>query len=153
MKISAGVTAPKKRAPAKGRGPMENALSAALSRRNLLRHAGAAGLATFASPSWAQSVVNLPLPGGPDERQITTAFPQKGRMILQRTRAPLLETPFEVFDKGVFTPNDEFFVRWHWSDIPTSIDVDSFRLNVHGHVERPLSLTLRDIQALPQMQP
>ena len=25
-------------------------------------------------------------------------------MILQRTRPPLLETPFEVFDKGVFTP-------------------------------------------------
>src|SRR5271169_3735005 len=107
---------------------MENALSAALSRRNLLCHAGAAGLATITSPSWAQSVVNLPLPGGPDERQITTAFPQKGRMILQRTRPPLLETPFEVFDKGVFTPNDEFFVRWHWSVIPTSIDVDTFRL-------------------------
>jgi DMSO/TMAO reductase YedYZ molybdopterin-dependent catalytic subunit len=87
-----------------------------------------------------------------DERQITTSFPQKGTMILQRTRAPLLETPFEVFDKGVFTPNDEFFVRWHWSVIPTSIDVDTFRLNVHGHVERPLSLTLRDIQALPQIE-
>ena len=131
---------------------MENAISAALSRRNLLRQAGIAGLAAFASPSWAQPLVNLPLPGGPDERQITTAFPQKGRMILQRTRAPLLETPFEVFDKGVFTPNDEFFVRWHWSVIPTNIDVDTFRLNVHGHVERPLSLTLRDIQALPQIE-
>jgi DMSO/TMAO reductase YedYZ molybdopterin-dependent catalytic subunit len=131
---------------------MGNAISAALSRRNLLRQAGIAGLATFAGPSWAQSVVNLPLPGGPDERQITTAFPQKGRMVLQRTRAPLLETPFEVFDKGVFTPNDQFFVRWHWSVIPTSIDVDTFRVNVHGHVEHPLSLTLRDLQALPQIE-
>jgi DMSO/TMAO reductase YedYZ molybdopterin-dependent catalytic subunit len=131
---------------------MENANSAALSRRRLLRHAGIAGLATFATPSWAQSVVNLPLPGGPDERQITTSFPQKGRMVLQRTRAPLLETPFEVFDKGVFTPNDEFFVRWHWSVIPTSIDADTFRLNVRGHVERPLSLTLREIQTLPQIE-
>jgi hypothetical protein len=26
---------------------------------------------------------------------------------------PALETPFEVFDKGVFTPNDQFYVRWH----------------------------------------
>jgi DMSO/TMAO reductase YedYZ molybdopterin-dependent catalytic subunit len=129
-----------------------NAISAASSRRNFLRQAGVVGLATFAGPSWAQSVVNLPLPGGPDERQITTAFPQKGSMILQRTRAPLLETPFEVFDKGVFTPNDQFFVRWHWSVIPTSIDVGAFRLNVHGHVERPLSLTLRDLQGLPQIE-
>ena len=39
-------------------------------------------------------------------------------MILQRTRPPLLETPFEVFDRGVFTPNDQFFVRWHWAVIP-----------------------------------
>jgi hypothetical protein len=29
-------------------------------------------------------------------------------MILQRTRPPLLESPFDVFDKGVFTPNDQF---------------------------------------------
>src|SRR6202167_5450202 len=141
-----------KRAPAKGRGPMENALLAALSRRNLLRQAGVAGLATFTSSSWAQSVVNLPLPGGVDERQITTSFPQKGRMILERTRPPLLETPFEVFDKGVFTPNDEFFVRWHWAVIPTSVDVREFRLNVHGHVDRPLSLTLKEVLALPHVE-
>ena len=43
------------------------------------------------------------MPGGPRERALTTAFPQKGTMILQRTRPPLLETPFEVFDRGVFT--------------------------------------------------
>jgi DMSO/TMAO reductase YedYZ molybdopterin-dependent catalytic subunit len=128
---------------------MENAIRARMSRRNLLRQAGIAGLATFAAPAWAQTTVKLPLPGGADERQITTAFPQKGSMILQRTRPPLLETPFEVFDKGVFTPNDQFFVRWHWAVIPTSVDVSKFRLNVHGHVNKPLSLTLQDVLAMP----
>ena len=44
-------------------------------------------------------------------------------MILQRTRPPLLETPFEVFDKRVFTPADQFYVRWHWAVIPTDIDI------------------------------
>jgi DMSO/TMAO reductase YedYZ molybdopterin-dependent catalytic subunit len=73
-------------------------------------------------------------------------------MVLQRTRPPLLETPFEVFDKGVFTPNDQFFVRWHWAVIPTSVDADKFRLNVHGHVERPLSLTLKEVLALPRIE-
>ena len=107
-----------------------------VTRRHLLRQAGvAAGLATLASPAWAETMASLPLPGGPGERPITTAFPQKGAMILQRTRPPLLETPFEVFDQGVFTPNDRFFVRWHWAVIPTEVDVDKFRLAVRGHVE------------------
>ncbi len=53
-------------------------------------------------------------------------------MILQRTRPPLLETPFEVFDRGVFTPNDQFFVRWHWAVIPQQIDVTTFRLVIES---------------------
>jgi len=108
--------------------------------------------------AWAQSpatpvTVDLPLPGGPDKRAITRAFPQKGPMILQRTRPPLLETPFEVFDRGVFTPNDAFYVRWHWAVIPTEIDVDAFRLSVRGHVDRELSLSLKEIvDGLPRVE-
>ena len=122
------------------------------SRRSVLQQAGIAGLATIAAPAWAAKTVDLPFPGGVGERPVTTVFPQKGAMILQRTRPPLLETPFEVFDQGVFTPNDRFFVRWHWSVIPPKVDVAAFRLKVHGHVERPLSLTLKEVQALPQFE-
>ncbi|MEQ4597716.1 MAG: oxidase, partial [Methylobacteriaceae bacterium] len=76
---------------------------------------GGLGLGSLgaALPAWAAGSVKLPLPGGPDERALTTAFPGKGEMILQRTHPPLLETPFSVFDEGVFTPNDRFYVRWH----------------------------------------
>jgi DMSO/TMAO reductase YedYZ molybdopterin-dependent catalytic subunit len=94
----------------------------------------------------------VPLPGGPDERQITTAFPEKGALILQRTRPPLLETPLDVFDQSVFTPNDRFFVRWHWALIPTDIDVTKFRLAVRGHVNQSLALSLDDIMALPRVE-
>jgi hypothetical protein len=66
-------------------------------------------------------------------------------MILQRTGPPLLETPFEVFDQGVFTPNDRFYVRWHLPNIPTTIEPADFQLKVHGHVRQPLSLTLHDL--------
>jgi DMSO/TMAO reductase YedYZ molybdopterin-dependent catalytic subunit len=122
-----------------------------LNRRRML-----GGLAAFAAatPSLAHAAdtVSLSLPGGPDQRQITTAFPEKGRMILQRTRPPLLETPFEVFDKGVFTPNDLFFVRWHWAVIPTGVDVDSFRLTVRGQVNETLALTLADLLAMPRFE-
>jgi DMSO/TMAO reductase YedYZ molybdopterin-dependent catalytic subunit len=123
-----------------------------VTRRRLLTAASAVGIA-LSRPAWAQKVTELPLSGGFGERQITTAFPQKGAMILQRTRPPLLETPFEVFDKGVFTPNDQFYVRWHWALIPTEIDIDKFRLTVRGHVNKTLSLSLTDIlQGLPSVQ-
>jgi DMSO/TMAO reductase YedYZ molybdopterin-dependent catalytic subunit len=73
-------------------------------------------------------------------------------MILQRARPPLLETPFEVFDLGCFTPNDQFYVRWHWAQIPTEVNADTFRLVVRGNVNEQLSLSLKDIAALPQFE-
>ncbi len=121
-------------------------------RRQLLRTFGVVGAAMTCRPSWAEGLTSLPLPGGPDERTLTSGFPQKGEMILQRTRPPLLETPFEVFDDGVLTPNDRFFVRWHWALIPTDINVDSFRLTVHGHVSAPLSLSVQDVLSLPRVE-
>jgi DMSO/TMAO reductase YedYZ molybdopterin-dependent catalytic subunit len=130
-------------------GPLRHVMT----RRRLLGAAGTGGLALLSAPAWAQAVIDLPLPGGPGARPITTAFPQKGPMILQRTRPPLLETPFEVFDRGVFTPTDQFYVRWHWSVIPAAIDVDKFRLAVRGHVNKMLSLSLMDIvNGLPRVE-
>jgi DMSO/TMAO reductase YedYZ molybdopterin-dependent catalytic subunit len=123
-----------------------------VTRRRLLGAAGVGALA-LSQPGWAQTMTDLPLPGGPGTRPITTAFQQKGRMILQRTSPPLLETPFEVFDKGVFTPNDQFYVRWHWSVIPTDIDIGKFNLAVRGHVNQTLSLSLNDlVHGLPSVQ-
>src|SRR4030081_711868 len=124
-----------------------------LGRRQFLGGAGAAPLALTSAPALADTVVKLLLPGGPDERPMTTAFPQKGALILQRTRPPLLETAFKVFDRGVFTPNDQFYVRWHWAVIPTDIDIGKFNLTVRGHVNQTLSLSLNDIlKGLPSVE-
>jgi DMSO/TMAO reductase YedYZ molybdopterin-dependent catalytic subunit len=121
-------------------------------RRHFLLMTAMLGGAGATLPAWADSSVNLDLPGGPDRRDVTTAFPEKGSMILQRSRPPLLETPFEVFDRGVFTPNDQFFVRWHWAVIPQQIDVAIFNLGVHGHVDNALSLSMADILAMPRVE-
>src|SRR5215813_15586135 len=102
--------------------------------------------------AWADGFVDLDLPGGPNRRELATAFPQKGEMILQRTRPPLLETPWDVYDRGVFTPNDRFFVRWHWAVIPQAVDVTAFRLVVRGHVDQVLSLSLADLLKLPRVE-
>jgi DMSO/TMAO reductase YedYZ molybdopterin-dependent catalytic subunit len=83
-------------------------------------------------------------------RPTTSAFPQKGEMILQRSSPPLLETPISVFDAHDFTPNDRFFVRWHYP-FPTSIDPARHRLRITGHVGKPLSLSLADLARLPRV--
>ena len=122
-------------------------------RRMFLGQVGLASLALAASPAWAEATVKLPLASEPRERPITNEFPQKRNVILQRARPPLLETPLEVFDRGVLTPNDQFYVRWHWAMIPDSVDAGTFRLAVRGHVNTDLSLSLNDIiHGLPQVE-
>jgi DMSO/TMAO reductase YedYZ molybdopterin-dependent catalytic subunit len=136
--------------------PMRAALLRTRSRRSVLRQLGLAGVSVFASsalaPALAEDSVTLPLPSDPRARPMTRDFPQKGSMILQRTRPPLLETPMEVFDRGVFTPNDQFYVRWHWAVIPNSVDVNTFRLAVRGHVNQALTLSIDDLLKMPRVQ-
>ena len=129
-------------------------LSSDPTRRRLLAQAGAITAAIAVPSGFARGapITTLPLLGGPDERELTRAFPQKGEMVLQRTRPPLLETPFEVFDGGVFTPNDRFYVRWHLAGVPETVDVSTFRLAVDGHVEKELSLSLADILQMPRFE-
>ncbi len=117
-----------------------------LSRRGFLGHVGGAGLlGMLSTPPWTALAATLELPVGNGRRDLVTDFPQKGAMILQRTRPPLLETPFEVFDQGVFTPNDRFYVRWHLANIPTAVDPATFRLDIRGHVGQPIQLTLDEL--------
>lgn len=122
--------------------------SISLSRRNFIAGAGSLGFAgllgTTSGTAGAAALIDLPFANG--SRRLVTSFPQKGTMILQRTRPPLLETPFEVFDQGVFTPNDRFYVRWHLANIPTSIDPTLWRLKVHGRVQESLALSLHDLR-------
>jgi hypothetical protein len=62
-------------------------------------------------------------------------------MILQRSSPPWLETSAEVFDKGVFTPNDQHYVSWHWVDFPSDIDVDADVMGDFSAFEWPSDLT------------
>ncbi|GAB6849800.1 molybdopterin-dependent oxidoreductase [Paraburkholderia kururiensis] len=118
-----------------------------LHRRRLLSGLGALGAAAFMTPMLARGAqsgaIELPFENG--NRPLTSDLPQKSGVILQRTRPPLLETPFDVFDQGVFTPNDRFYVRWHLASIPTSIDPATYRVAVHGAVKRTLNLSLDDL--------
>ena len=114
------------------------------------RHFLAAAAAGVAVPALARSV-DLRLPGGPSVRPLSDAFPSKRALILQRTTPPLLETPMAAFDNGIFTPNDRFYVRWHWP-FPTEVDPVKHRLSVDGHVAKRLDLSLAALKKLPHFE-
>lgn len=118
-------------------------------RRLFLQTAGAGliGLMSKSSKSWAASMETLSFGNG--ERELI-AYPQKRKLMRITTRPPHLETPFEIFDEGVITPNDAFFVRYHLANFPLSINPDTYKLKVGGNVSNPLSLSLADLKAMPR---
>src|SRR5271166_5508128 len=117
-----------------------------LNRREALRSVVAAGIgATGVGKIAFAATDTVSLPIGNGERPLV-AYPGKRPLIRLTTRPPQLETPFSVFDEGVITPNDAFFVRYHLANIPLRIDPDAFRLSVEGKVDNTLSLSLADLK-------
>jgi len=127
----------------------------ASSLRRRLLIAGSAGLATAGLARAARAAdaqagaVDLPVVNG---HRLLATYPEKRPLIVLTSRPPQLETPFEVFNDGLFTPNDAFFVRYHNAGIPTSIDGDRHAIRIGGNaVARPFALTVAELRS--QFQP
>jgi sulfite oxidase len=107
------------------------------SRRDFLKTASAVALA--ASPlfscatSWA----------GEDS---AIAISGKDGMIVRSTRFLDLETPVEFMTEWI-TPVNHFFVRNHMFE-PAKFDAKVWQLSITGEVEKPLTLTLADLEKL-----
>lgn len=111
-------------------------------RRAFLKYSLAAGAAALLPACDQQKAggVAPAAPGGP------LHFPEKtADLILLTDRPPQLETPIKYF-RDDLTPNDAFFVRWHLANIPTTIDTRTFRLDIKGHVQNALSLSLKELK-------
>ena len=117
-----------------------------LRRRLVAGGAAAAGLGAFGRAARAQdATVDLPVVNG---HRRMAAFPEKRPLIVLTSRPPQLETPFEVFNDGLITPNDAFFVRYHNAGIPTSIDGDKHVIKIGGNAAgKPFELTLADLRS------
>jgi sulfite dehydrogenase len=122
-----------------------------LDRREIMKRAGMAALATGFGSVRALALDTVTLPIGNGERPLVK-YPQKRPMIGLTSRPPQLETPFAIFNDGPITPNNAFFVRYHLADIPLDIDPDKFTLNIKGKVDRPLALSLKEIKKLPAVE-
>jgi anti-anti-sigma factor len=68
-------------------------------------------------------------------------------MVVHRAHPLNCETSIPALIGGAVMPNQRFYVRNHFQ-IP-QLDASSWRLNVVGLVERPLTLSLRDLMKMP----
>ena len=122
--------------------------AAALNRRRFLRAAAVSGLfASILKSSWSargEEFVTMPFENG---RRPLVKYPQKRPLIRLTTRPPQLETPFSVFNEGVITPNDAFFVRYHLTFDPFSVELGKFRLRIKGNVNAPGEFTIADLKS------
>jgi DMSO/TMAO reductase YedYZ molybdopterin-dependent catalytic subunit len=132
-----------------------------VSRRDALKFLGAAGsglalgkwFAATGGPAHAQERPEAkpiePFTGpGPNPHWNSVgpyvSEPQKAPLILLTDRPVQLETPRNYF-RGAFTPNEAFYVRWHLSEIPNSVDLAAWKLKIEGNVNKPLALSLSDL--------
>src|SRR5438132_309287 len=69
-------------------------------------------------------------------------------LIRMTERPPNYESVRSTFTTRI-TPVDRFYLRNHF-DLP-NVDVAKWRLNVRGLVEKPLSLSIADLQRMPQV--
>jgi sulfite dehydrogenase len=115
-------------------------------RRRLLAGGAGAFAASIAGRSFAQTAgVDMPFANG---HRHLIAFPEKRPLIVLTTRPPQLETPFQVFNDGLITPNDAFFVRYHNNGIPTSIDADKHVIKIGGNAAgKPFELTMAQLRS------
>ncbi len=80
-------------------------------------------------------MVQMPFENG--ERSLV-AYPQKRPLLRLTSRPPQWETPMSVFNEGILTPNDAFFVRYHLplNSPPQDLDADTFKAEVCHQVRR-----------------
>ena len=121
-------------------------------RRRVLRALGAGAVAGSSGLSpFARAAETYTLPFGNGERPLV-AYPQKRPLIVLTARPPQLETPFDVYNEGIVTPNDAFFVRYHLSGVPIDIDPSTYTIAVKGKVTTPLTLSLDDLRKMDAVE-
>ena len=99
-----------------------------------IARAGLGGAALASLPPWAREA----LAADPRDRIVRVDRPENS------------ETAFEALGRSWITPNERFYVRNHLG--APLLDRERWRLGVSGHVRNKLTLSLRELQAMPQTE-
>ncbi len=125
-----------------------------ITRRHLLETAGAGAALAMSGYRLAAAAGAGLTPGVPEGLGTVAtmeALPGKKPLIKLSYRPPNYESPLETF-RNPITPNDEFFVRYHLSDIP-EVDAKTYKLKVGGDgAGTPIELTLDDLKKMPALE-
>jgi len=128
-------------------------------RRTLLGSAGAGvalagtglGLPKFFEAHASGVPVSPGVPAGVGASARMETLPGKKPLIKLAYRAPNYEAPLEYFRTPI-TPNDEFFVRYHLSNIP-QVDAKTYKIAIGGDgANGQATLTLDDLKAMPAVE-
>ena len=126
-----------------------------VTRRHLLGTAGAAlAVSGLSLPKLAEAAgVDLSpgVPGDLKDVVAMEALPGKKPLIRLSYRPPNYESPLEYFRTPI-TPNDQFFVRYHLSDIP-DVDAKTYKIAVGGDgANGQTEITLDDLKKMPAVE-
>src|SRR4051812_3032395 len=80
---------------------------------------------------------------------VLAAAVRDARMLQMNGYPGNAETPLDLLT-DYLTPNDLFFVRSHW--IPQMPDLKTWTLTVDGEVDKPVTLSMSDLRALPHAE-
>jgi DMSO/TMAO reductase YedYZ molybdopterin-dependent catalytic subunit len=132
-----------------------------ITRRGLLQAAGGALALTGAGSVPARSVgageqhgetfLSPLLPGGTRAEAVLDSLPGKKPLIKLTYRPPNYEAPL-AYLRTAITPNDEFFVRYHLTDIP-QVDAGTWKLNLGGEgANSDVEIGLDELKKLPAFE-
>jgi DMSO/TMAO reductase YedYZ molybdopterin-dependent catalytic subunit len=130
-----------------------------ITRRHLLGTAGAGAalavsglnLPKFSEAEAAGASLSPGVPSGLDSVAAMESLPGKKPLIKLSYRPPNYESPLEYFRTPI-TPNDQFFVRYHLSDIP-NVDAKTHKIKVGGDgANGQAELTLDDLKKMPAFE-
>src|SRR5450631_2102596 len=130
-----------------------------ITRRHLLETAGAGAalavsalsLPKFMAAEAAGVDLTPGVPQGISSYVTMGTLPGKKPLIQLSDRPPNYESPIEYLRTPI-TPNDQFYVRYHLSDIP-EVKAEGYKIAVGGDgANTPIELTLADLKAMPAIE-
>ena len=112
---------------------------------------GGLGRPRVAKTASAGAELTPGVPAGVSSYAAMATLPGKKPLIQLADRPPNYEAPLEYLCTPI-TPNDEFYVRYHLSDIP-EVDVKTYKIAVDGEgANGQAEITLDDLKKIPAVE-